>query len=65
MISSYDLIIPRLLQYTEAPLDTHLNDVKGVMKIQANGLDAAYIEEWCGSLSVVQLWKQLRSEMNV
>jgi len=50
MISKADLITSKLLGFKEAQTDVHLNDVRGIIKVQGKALDSKYVEGWCERL---------------
>jgi hypothetical protein len=51
-----DLIVQKLRWYRESESDRHLTDVRGIVRVQAGKLDAAYIEAWCHRLGLTDLW---------
>jgi len=62
MISKEDLILSKLLWYKESQSDVHLNDIKGILRVQAASINNPYIAEWAKRLSVEKNWTRVTKE---
>lgn len=65
MISKEDLVIAKLLWQREAQSDRHLEDVRGILRLQAGVLDLSYIDDWCERLSIAKIWSGVKSEVKM
>lgn len=61
--SPEDAILKKLEYYRIGGSDKHLRDIAGVLKIQRDRLDFAYLALWALKLGVADLWKQLLSSI--
>jgi hypothetical protein len=55
-----DIIIAKLLWVKQAESERQLNDVAGVIKMQGDTLDVAYVEKWVGELDLRTLWREAK-----
>lgn len=58
-ISPEDLILRKLLWYTQAHSSRHLEDVESVFKISGDILDRKYLEQWADKLKVTKLMEEI------
>lgn len=54
--SPEDVIVKKMAYYQEGGSDKHLRDIAGVMRIQGDALDRAYIEQWASKLGLSPTW---------
>lgn len=57
--SPEDVILKKLTYYWEGGSEKHLRDIAGVLRVQGEALDRAYIEAWAAKLGVSELWQQV------
>lgn len=50
--SAEDLILKKLLFFQMGGSDKHLRDISGVMLVQGENIDQAYLDEWAAKLGV-------------
>lgn len=50
--SAEDLILKKLVFFQMGGSDKHLRDISGVMLVQAEKIDHAYLDEWAAKLGV-------------
>lgn len=62
--SPEDLVISKLIWFKEAQTDIHLNDIRGILRVQENKVDISYIDDWTSKLSLSDLWLKLKNEMS-
>jgi hypothetical protein len=55
-IAPEDVILRKMEYYTEGGSDKHLRDIAGILKIQADKIDRAYIAGWAARLGLTELW---------
>ena len=56
-----DTIIRKLVWSAESGgSDQQLRDAQGIVRVQGQRLDRAYIEGWVGRLGVLHLWERVR-----
>lgn len=55
-ISPEDVILRKMEYYAEGGSEKHLRDIAGVLKIQADKIDRAYLAEWATKLAVADIW---------
>jgi hypothetical protein len=51
-----DVIISKLLFYTQGRSDKHLTDIAGVLRVSAGQIDEQYIESWVERLGLQDAW---------
>lgn len=59
ILSAEDMIINKLLWYKVSEIYKHLNDAKGIYRIQGDKLDQKYLTEWADRLSITEFLKVL------
>jgi hypothetical protein len=52
-----DVIVKKLLYYSEGGSEKHLRDIGGVLRISASDVDRDYIATWAQRLGVLEVWK--------
>lgn len=55
-----DTVLAKLESAKLGQSEQQLNDVRGIVGVQADALDGAYIEGWLDALGVRDLWEQAR-----
>lgn len=55
--SPEDAIVKKLVFYRDGGSDKHLRDIGGVLLIQGESLDRAYVADWAERLGVADIWK--------
>ncbi len=58
--SPEDVILKKMVYYELGGSDKHLRDIAGVIRIQGQALDRAYIEAWATKLGVTELWQAIQ-----
>jgi hypothetical protein len=61
MVSPEDLILSKLVWAKESRSELQLRDVRGILEVQDDTLDRAYLERWATSLSVLGLLQECQS----
>jgi hypothetical protein len=54
--SPEDVILKKLEYFKEGGSEKHIRDILGVLKMQGERVDRAYIAEWAGRLGVTNEW---------
>ena len=57
--SAEDIILQKMKWHRSGGGQRHLDDIAGVVRIQGDKLDRAYIAEQAGKLEVLDLWRDL------
>jgi len=60
-----DVIISKLDWFKQSDVDKHFSDACGIVAIQKDTLDTAYIARWCEAKSVLDLWHRLQRDAAV
>ena len=55
--SPEDIILKKLQYYREGRSDKHIRDIAGVLKVQAERIDRAYIAEWVAHFGLDAEWQ--------
>lgn len=55
--SPEDVIIKKMEYYREGGSDKHLRDIAGVLKVQGERVDRAYIADWATRLGLLEIWQ--------
>jgi hypothetical protein len=55
--SPEDVIIRKMEYYAEGGSEKHLRDIAGILKVQADKIDRAYIVAWATRLGVADIWR--------
>ena len=55
--SPEDVIIAKLAFYLEGRSEKHLADVAGILRVQGDTLDRAYLEAWVKKLGLDEVWR--------
>lgn len=55
-----DVIVKKLEYFREGGSEKHVRDIIGVLKIQGDRIDRAYLEHWIQELGLADLWNQIR-----
>ena len=53
-----DVVIAKLEWWTISPSERQLNDVVGVLQVQADNLDFPYIQRWIELLGLTEAWNE-------
>ncbi len=56
-----DVILSKLQFYGEGGLDKHLTDIRGILQVSAEDIDATYVEAWVKKLGLEQEWAKAKS----
>jgi hypothetical protein len=62
-ISPEDVILRKMESYAEGGSEKHLRDIAGVLKIQAEKIDRAYIGDWATRLGVADIWQVVQQRV--
>lgn len=62
--SPEDVIIKKMVYYREGGSEKHLRDIGGVIRIQGDALDVAYIDAWANKLDLTDVWEAVRERQN-
>ena len=57
--SPEDVILNKILFYREGGSEKHLRDISGILKIQRDRIDRAYIAKWATELNVSDVWEAI------
>ena len=57
--SAEDIILRKMQYYQEGGSEKHLRDIAGILRIQKERLDRAYIDQWASNLDVQDTWKSI------
>lgn len=60
--SPEDVIIRKLQYFQEGGSDKHLRDIRGILRLCDDPVDAAYIERWIDRFGVRAQWEQVNRE---
>jgi hypothetical protein len=52
-----DVIIKKLQYFQEGASEKHLRDIAGMLKVQANRIDRAYLADWIGRFGLQAQWQ--------
>lgn len=63
--SPEDVILSKMLFYQEGESEKHLRDITGILKVQGDAIDRAYIERWVDALDLRDTWRILLRRMEV
>jgi hypothetical protein len=55
-----DVILYKLLYFTEGGSDRHLRDIAGMLAVSGSDVDVDYVSHWARRLGVVDLWDATR-----
>ncbi len=61
--SAEDVILMKLEYYRQGGSDRHVRDILGVLAVQGNEIDRAYIFEWAGRLGLESFWDDIRARV--
>ena len=62
ILSLEDLILSKLQWYQLSQSDRHLNDIRGILAVQREALNKAYLNEWAKKLSVDEVLSAVWTE---
>jgi hypothetical protein len=62
--SPEDVIIKKMAYFQEGGSDKHLRDIAGVLRLQGEALDRAYIEVWAGKLGLSAMWQEIQKNQS-
>jgi hypothetical protein len=54
-----DVILGKLVYYSEGGLEKHLRDIAGIIKVSGDMVDRGAVNQRAGELGVAQIWRQL------
>jgi hypothetical protein len=57
-----DVILKKLAYFQEGGSEKHLRDIAGVLRVQGDKVDKAYILEWAARLGLLNEWKQVSAQ---
>src|SRR5262249_34999113 len=57
--SPEDVIIKKLEYFQEGGSEKHLRDITGVVKVQGDRLNRAYVTEWAARLGFLEVWQEV------
>ncbi len=57
--SPEDVILKKMVYFEEGGSDKHLRDITGVLKLQGDRLDRAYVVKWAQLLGVEAIWQSI------
>ena len=57
-----DVILYKLLYFTEGGSDRHLRDIAGMVAVSGPHLDVQYVSQWARRLGVADLWDATRGQ---
>jgi hypothetical protein len=57
-----DVILKKLVCYKEGESGKHIRDILGVLKIQENSIDLAYLAYWAAQLGLLDLWQDVLAQ---
>lgn len=60
-----DIILSKLLYYREGQSDKHIRDIAGMLKVNRDLIDLAYIGHWAVELDLVDIWQTILSRLGV
>ena len=60
IVSPEDLILSKLLWAKETESELQLRDVRGILRVQREALEWAYLDRWAADLSVAHLLQEAR-----
>jgi hypothetical protein len=55
--SAEDVIIKKLEYYRQGGSEKHLRDITGVLKVQGDRLDRAYVVQWAARMGLSDIWQ--------
>ena len=61
--SPEDVILKKLAYFQQGGSEKHLRDIVGILKVQADAIDGAYIAEWVARLGVGEEWRLVQSRL--
>lgn len=61
--SPEDVILKKLVYFQEGGSEKHLRDIVGILKVQGNLIDQAYLTKWVVHLGVAAEWQLVMSRM--
>jgi hypothetical protein len=61
--SPEDVIIKKLQYYHEGGSEKHIRDIIGVLKVQGDRVDRAYITDWVARLKLADQWQLILSRL--
>jgi hypothetical protein len=61
--SPEDVILKKLVYFKEGGSEKHLRDIVGILKVQGEQIERAYLAEWVASLGVGEEWQLVMSRM--
>ena len=59
--SPEDVILMKLRYFKEGRSEKHLRDIRGILSVQGDKVDRAYIDDWSIKLDVVDEWRLARN----
>ena len=61
--SPEDVIVKKLQYYQEGGSEKHLRDIVGVLKVQGERINRAYLTEWVNRLNLVPEWQLVEARL--
>jgi hypothetical protein len=62
--SPEDVIIKKMEYYREGGSEKHLRDIASMLRISAEDIDTAYVDEWAGTLGLIPIWDAIQQRLN-
>ena len=57
-----DVILYKMLYFSEGGSDRHLRDILGMLRIAGAGIDRGYVSDWAARLGLATIWESLREQ---
>jgi hypothetical protein len=61
--SPEDVILKKMEYFREGESEKHLRDIAGVLRVQGDHLDRAYIANWATRLDLTDVWRSVLSRL--
>lgn len=61
--SPEDVIVKKMEFYREGGAEKHIRDIVGVVKMRADKLDRAYIQQWAERLQLTDIWRGIEERV--
>lgn len=60
--SPEDVVIKKMEYFREGESEKHLRDIAGVLRVQGDKIDRAYITDWAKQLDLLEVWDLVREQ---
>ena len=61
--SPEDVILKKMEYFREGQSEKHLRDIAGVLRVQGDRIDRAYIASWTAKLDLAEVWQRVVSSL--